>query len=557
MRAEKQLETLLDAVRTLKELPVMKLAENKTLVAEIHSVINGKNLSAIFTSIQREHLREKNEAFNKKPENPLLSPESPEFLHSFARYKTAAHNVYANAPKFAETSYTRLPTQKAAVAFNDKSAVRKRRVLDKEIKELKEAREFKEVFNSIFSDRALQIGTAQDPTRIGSYIDYSPYIWNYQFYLSIPTLAPTIDRVIQIATREVPRIECEDEELSDKIAQVLKRSRFVERLQRMLLFSHLSPRGSLIVPITEDNGTVRFNIFNDTQFTYSTSYQYTRLDYRDDGANGVSQIFALGHILKNGVTAHFLCPGFEPIFAIGKNRLFQLKDAAEAVNIYLYTIKVLCIRAQILVQQWGGEGQNDTLLQKMKNLTADIDSELSLSTSVKLPEGATLDILNNNLSEGFAKISPIIKEYQGMLSGIMPDYFYGSDTAYSANSFNIHATHQNIRSEIQEAQIEPIYRFVINKLLSEDKRFKKWAEYEDDFDVEFESLYEPTDAEKADIETKRIGNIVTMAGYPELAPIFKEEGLLRDDYELPTLPEPEEAGALKINEGKENGNSAV
>lgn len=529
LRAAQQLETFIDAIRVLKDLPAMKLAKNKTLVSEIKNVLSSRGMGTLVNAIHRDYIAEKDAAFNAEKKSDL-HPESPEFLHAFARFKTAAHNVLAEN---AEARYLKPVAMNEATAFNAPAAVNARKELSKKIEALREAKDFAEVFNSVFSDHALQIGTQFDPTRISSYIDYSPYIWNYQYYLSIPTLSQTIDRGIQIATREMPRIDCEDEELGELLEKVFKRSRFVEKLRRMLLFSHLSPRGAAIVPIETEDQQIRFNIFNDTQFTYSTGYQYTRLDFRDDGADGVTQLFVLGKLLRNGVTAHFLCPGFEPIFAIGKNRIFQLKDAAEAINIYLYTVKVLCIRAQVMVQKWGGEGQNDTLLQKMKNLTDDIDSRLSLNTAVKLPEGADLTILNNNLSEGFAKISPIIKEYQGMLSGIMPDYFYGSDTAYSANSFNIHATHQNIRSEIQEGQIEPIYCFCINQLLRHDKRFSKWSKNEDDFDIEFESLYEPTDSEKADNEKKRIDNIITMAGYPELAQIFKDEGLLGDDYDLP------------------------
>lgn len=515
----------------------MKLAQNKTLVAEIQSVVNGKHLNEIIGGLRTDYLNERNAAMNAGSES-VLTPESPEFLHSFARFKGASYDLLT---KGREPRYISPVTRSGATAaMNAKPDARNIR----KIKSLKEAKAFEEVYNSIFSDRALQIGTDRDPTAIGSYIDYSPYINNYQYYLSIPTLGQTIDRGIQIATRENPEIEFEDRELSELLEKILKRSQFMDRVRKMLLFSHLSPRGSLIAPIQNDDGTIRFNIFNDTQFTYATGYQYSRVDFRDDNS-GVQQIFCLGHILQNGVTAHFLCPGFEPIYAIGKNRLYQLKDAAEAVNIYLYTIKVLCIRAQIMVQKWGGEGQNDTLLQRMQKQRDRINSELSLNTAVELPEGADLTILNNNLSEGFSKVSPIIKEYQAMLSGVMPDYFYGSDTAYSANSFNIHATHQTIRSDIQEGQIEPIFRFCINALLRNDVRFKKWEKLADDFDIEFKSLYEPTETERVDIDSKKIDNIIKMAGYPELEQTFKDGGLFPEAQKLPDLPEPENTGTTR------------
>jgi hypothetical protein len=140
-----------------------------------------------------------------------------------------------------------------------------------------------------------------------------------------------------------------------------------------------------------------------------------------------------------------------------------------------------------------------------------------------------------------------------MLSGVMPDYFYGSSTAYAANNFNIHATHQNIRSDIQEAQIEPIYRFAINKMLELDKRFAKWKNRVDDFDIEFQSLYEATSIEKAQLDAIKIQNITTMAGYPELMPIFKREKLME---ESDIYPDP--VGGLGpkdqgVNEPKDDG----
>jgi len=219
--------------------------------------------------------------------------------------------------------------------------------------------------------------------------------------------------------------------------------------------------------------------------------------------------------------------------------VYQLKDAAEAINIYLYTIKVLCIRAQVLVQKWSGEGQNDTKLNQLKRLTENINSSLSLSTAIKLPEDASLDILNNNLSTGFAEIAPVIKQYQGMLSGIMSDYFYGSDTAYSANSFNLQVTHQNVRSQIQIDQVEPIYRFVINTLLGHDMRFQKYSNLRNEFDIEFKSLYEETEMEKADLNSKVIDNIIKMRDYPEIEEIFKKEKVLKEEYSLKGMPEPE------------------
>lgn len=525
------LETLLTAIKVLKDLPAQKLAENGILMSEIQDVFSSNNLSGLLNTMMADYRREQDASFNTPRSSAGLTPDSVDFIRLYAQYKTKAHDIVA---KNAAAAFTRPIDMTEAQAFNGK---RDNPLVSAAVLGLKEAKTFAEAYNSIFSDRALQIGTSQDPTRLSSYIDYSPYQWNYLYYLSIPTLAPTIDRSIQIATRQPPTIEFRDRGLSQAVEKVLKRGRFWERVQQMLLYSHLSPRGSLLVPILDADGTIRFNTFNDTQFTYSTSYQYSRIDFREN-MTGVSQIYVLGHLLQNDVTAFFLCPGFEPLYAIGKNKAYQLKDAAEAMNIYVYTIKVLCIRAQVMVQEWGGEGQTDTMLKRMRTLTEDINSSLSLSTAVQLPQGAKLDILNNNISEGFSNIAPVIKEYQGMLSGIMPDYLYGSDTAYAANTFNIHATHQNIRSDIQESQIEPIVRFAVNQYLKSDRRFSQWADQIDEFDITFPSLYEMTESEKVDTDAKKIKNILDMAQYPELAEIFKKEGLLKNEYVLPELVGP-------------------
>lgn len=543
-----KLTLLYQGINALNDLPIMKLAENGQLVSEIKEIVSSRHLASIVDDIANEHrLMSHNKAlnntsstftFNSKVEDTLRTQEeerknSDKLIKYYSKYQTSGYGVISKNNKY-KPQYTEPVNGDQIKAFNQKKGAEKNPFYTEDIKKLKETREFIEVFNSIYSDMALKIGTTGDPTQISSYIDYSPYIYNYQYYLAIPTLAQTIDTPNNIATREMPDLIFEDNKLSDQLEQHLRRTRFNEKIKKMLLYSSLSPRGALIVPIVENN-RVRFNVFNDTQFTYAATQQYSRIDYQDN-TTGVSQLFCLGHILQNEVTAHFLCPGFEPIFAIGKNKVFQLKDAAEAINIYLYTIKVLCIRAQVMVQTWDGEGQTDTKLDQLRKLADTVSSRLSLNDVVRVPQGASLDILNNNLSEGFSKVSPIIKEYQGMLSGVMPDYFYGSDTAYNANAFNLNVTHQNIRSQIQEEQIEPIYRFCVNALLNHDERFKKYQKEMDNFDIEFKSLYEPTQEEKANTTAKQIENLITMYDYPELEDVFKKEGLLRDEHNLKKLP---------------------
>jgi len=538
MNSEEKILALFTGLNALVELPVMKLAENKSLVNEISNIVSSKNLWSIVNDITQEHRqRAYNQASqpDKANNQPNLIMQPDQLLGPYIKYQNSAHNAFSRNTAKYKPFMTQPVTKTEIVAFN---ALTQSPFQDKEITSLKETKDFIQVFNSLYSDRSLQIGTINDPTIMSSYIDYSPYIYNYQYYISIPTLSQTIDLPINIATRKMPKIVFEDKKLSEKIETRLRRTRYNEKRKKMLHYSSLSPRGALIVPILEE-GRVRFNVFNDTQFTYASTQQYSKIDFKDNTA-GVSQLFCMGHILQNEVTAHFLCPGFEPIFAIGKNKVFQLKDAAEAINIYLYTIKVLCIRAQVITQNWDGDSQNDTLIGQLKKLSDNISSNLSLSTALKIPKGAEVNILKNNLDTGFAEVSPIIKEYQGMLSGVMPDYFYGSTTAYSANAFNMQATFQNVHSQIQIDQLEPIDRFVINFLLEHDDEFKQYSSEVGNFDFEHESLYEPTESEKIDADTKKIDNLIKMHDYPELEQVFKREGLLREDHNFDGIAQSEE-----------------
>ena len=526
MNSEQLVSQLLDALLILKKMPINELIDNNKLKGEIQKVISSKNLQNIMGSLWRDRQLEKQDALNSNRDSEEA------LLPSYVQYQSAVFK------KFSEnklgTQVTSPLTRKSVQAFNEHTQQKSPRKL---IESLPEAKKFADVFNSIYSDRSLQINTARDPTFMSSYIDYSPYTLNYQYYLSIPTLDQTIDLPISMSTRQDPIINFDSEELTIKFEKYFRRRRLIQPLKKLLLYSSLSPRGSLIVPIV-DSGQVRFNVFNDTQFTYAAAQQTRMADFQDTDT-GVGQLFCLGNILQNEVTAHFLCPGFEPIFAIGKNRTYRLKEAAEAINIYLYTIKVLCIRAQVIVQKWAGKGLNDTKLAQLQNLTQRLNSELSLSTSLEVPDDAEIDILNNNLSPGFADVQPIIKEFQGMITGVMPDYIYGSDTAYAANSFNLNVTHQNIRSQIQEAQIEPAIRFMVNSILANDSDFKRYANERDNYDVEFDSLYEMTDAEKATLDAQKIDNITSMASYPELRKYFVTEGLWREDQEITEILEPD------------------
>lgn len=529
MNTYEQLTTLLTSIIAMKQLG----ADNREdIKKQIKEVTSSKQLDSLLRSMMDDYRREQITSM-QSVQNQARSSES-DLIGAYVDYQNV---VCDELRSVSNASVTKLVEARPVMpALNSRIEE-----ISKSIKNQKETRRFKEVFNSIYSSRALQINTHRDPTRLSSYIDYSPYIANYQDYLGIPTLDHTVDFPIQLATKQMPIVRFVSEEMTESFNRVFRGLGIRRKLAKLLFYSALSPRGSLVVPISDADGAVRFNVFNDTQFTYATSDKYSSIYHRDSDT-GVGQLYCLGHILQDGVTAHFLCPGFEPVFAVGKNRLVRLKEASEAINIYLYTIKVLCVRAQVLVQKWAGEGQTDSKLAQLQKLTKRINSELSLSTVVELPDDAELDILNNNLSEGFSKVQPIIKEFQGLITGIMPDYLYGSNTAYAANSFNLNVTHQNIHSQIQASQIEPALRFVINTLIRNDSRFSKFKKYEDDFEIDFKSVFELTEVEKAEVDKVKIENLKAMAEYPELEEVFKSERLWPRDIEMPNLMSLSELG---------------
>lgn len=538
MNVVNALNEILTATLLLSETPIMKLKENEKLLTEIKRVVSSENFDSIMNSLRHERLNEEN-----LRENPIGrgNPESIAFTKAYVDYQNVNYEVFSKNEKTSH-HFTRLPEAKNAKPIS-KNIIKD---LAAKANNSQEGKTFQSVFNSIFSDKALQIGTEQDPTFIQSYIDYSPYIYNYQSYLSIPTLSQTVDRPVEIALKKTPVIDFKNDKLDEFFKIYLKQNNIIPKLKRFILYSTLSPRGSLIAPLLDKDGKIQISVYNDTQFTYSVVPQYSRFNATDN-EYGVSTVYLIGKVLQPGTTCHFYCPGFEPLFGIGKNKMIPLKNAAEAVNIYLYTIKVLCIRAQVMVQKWGGEGQTDSLLSSMKKMSDQINTRLSLNTAVKLPEGADLTLLNNNLSEGFAKISPIIKEFQAILTGVAPDYLYGSDTAYSANAFNVQMTHQNIEAEILEPGIEPALRYIVNMCLLNDVRLKEFANEENDFEIKFENLYTPTGNEKVTEDKGKIDNLVAMYAYPELEEIFKKEKLFPADSEFPKPAEMPSENKEEVN----------
>lgn len=528
MNALQKLNELMQATIVLSDTPILKLQENQELLNNLKRIVSTENFNSIMNSIQDERRYEMDSRMNLVGD--LQSVEGKDFTKSYVNFQNRSFEMFSKNAKM-EDFVSTLPGAKNS---NDKkNLAQKITSAVNALKKTKEAKEFKEVYNSIYSDHALQIGTDRDPTFIQNYIDYTPYLYNFQSYLAIPTLDETVDKPINIALKKNPIIDFKEKELDEFFIKYMEEENLVYKLKLFLRNSTLSPRGSLIAPYKDKDGKVHIKVYNDSQFTYSVMPSYSMFDHNDN-EYGISSVYLLGSTLQPGTTCHFYCPGFEPLFGVGKNKLVALKNAAEAVNIYLYTIKVLCIRAQVMIQSWSGEGQTDTLLASMKKMSDQINSKLSLSTSVKLPENAKLEILNNNLNEGFAKVSPIIKEFQAMITGVAPDYLYGSDTAYSANNFNIQLSHQNIESTTLASGVSPALRYIVNTCLNHDVRLEKYRSKTNDFKVVFENLYTPTGQEKVNEDKGKIENIISMAGYPELQEIFKKEKLFPEDSNFPS-----------------------
>jgi hypothetical protein len=61
---------------------------------------------------------------------------------------------------------------------------------------------------------------------------------------------------------------------------------------------------------------------------------------------------------------------------------------------------------------------------------------------------------------------------------------------------------------------------------------------EDDFDIDFESLYDETDVEREDLKSKRTETLIRQRDYPELEKAFKHLDLLDEDVSFAGLPEP-------------------
>lgn len=508
------LSMMVDAVDKLYTLPASEIADNKKMVAEITNAFSAHNVDGLLNSIRHEMIEARNTESEKTKQN------YQQLLNAYAMREHDRAGRASGIPYITEIINEADHEKLSGI----KPARPGRRANEK----------FSSVFNSVYSDGAVKINTPSDPSTLLSYIDYSPYRVNYAEYLSVPTLSELVDRPLAIALKNFPEVVSGDDKFNEVIKKAIKDKQVKNVVKDALFFSLLSPRGSLVVPIKRGK-TVTFNVFNDTQFSYGmgSSYSGVTTPYLD---TPVGDIYCMGAKLKHGVSAFFTCPGYEPLFGVGLNRLPQLRTAAEAWNLYIHILKILLVRAQVIIQKMEGDIQTDTMLSKMRSQLDRLSQSMGVSTPIEQARGQALDILTNNIAPGTADIAPVIQAFVSSVTGVAPEYFFGGGNAtYSQAAFQIHSTNENIRSRYQVGEIEPLLRFIVNTFIRNDSEISSFGVKEDDFEIEFENLYDETEQEKIDIVSKKTEVLIRQADYPELETEFKREGLLSEEATLPAI----------------------
>ncbi len=504
-----ELAMMTSALEKLCLLPRDEVLLNQTMVTEIKNTLSASNIDAVITGIVNEY----NESRNVR-NIPAASENA--LLYAYAqrehnRLRNATGKAYVteivNADHFGELQ-----------EFSEMPAKATRRADEK----------FSSVFNSIYSNGAVKINTPSDPSTLMSYIDYSPYRVNYTEYLSVPTLSEMVDRPLAMAMKKPFLVKTKNENFKAALDKAFKRVQLQAVIKDMLFNSTLSPRGSLLVPIKRGN-TVTFNVFNDTQFAYGMGASYSGLTAPYNQTR-VGDLYCFGAKLKHGVSAFFLCPGYEPLFGVGLNRVPQLRSAAEAWNLYVHILKILLVRAQVIVEKMEGDVQTDTMLSAMRAQLQRLSESMGVSTPIAQSRGTQLDILNNNISEGTGNVAGVFRDYVASVTGLSPEYFFGGgNTNYSQAAFQIASTNEHVRSRFQIGMIEPMARFIVDTFIRNDTEVAACGVGEDDFDIEFESIYDETEQEKADLSSKRTEVLIRQREYPELESAFKQLKLLDED----------------------------
>ena len=508
-RPIEELAMMTSVLEKISLLPRDEIVLNQTMVAEIKNTLAASNIDALITAIVNEY----NEARNVR-DVPMASENA--LLYAYAQRE---HKRLKNADGKAYVT--------EIVNADHLDDLRKQKELP--TKATRKAEEkFASVFNSVYSNGAVKINTPSDPSVLMSYIDYSPYRVNYTEYLSVPTLSEMVDRPIAMALKNPFEVKTKNEKFKAVLEAKFKKVKLQAVLKDMLFNSTLSPRGSLLVPIKRGD-TVTFNVFNDTQFAYGMGASYGGLTAPYNQTR-VGDLYCFGAKLKHNVSAFFLCPGFEPLFGVGLNRVPQLRAAAEAWNLYVHILKILLVRAQVVIEKMEGDVQTDTMLSAMRAQLQRLSESMGVSTPIAQARGQQLDILNNNISEGTGNIAGVFRDYVASVTGLSPEYFFGGgNTNYSQAAFQIAATNEHVRARFQIAMIEPMARFIVNTFIRNDAEVAAFGVNEDDFEIEFESIYDETEQEKADLQAKRTETLIRQREYPELESAFKQLKLLDED----------------------------
>jgi hypothetical protein len=529
MNPLKQLQILVEATEKMYLLPPNEITQNGQMMEDIKKAFSVQNIDGIINNIRNELA----ETRNTQPQQNIGQDQ---LLNAYARRE---HDRVMESGKDWKPYITNIIKAKDSLK-------------DKPMKVPSESdKKFSTVFNSVYSVGALEINTTKDPTTLLSSIDYSPYRVNYAEYLSVPTLSEMCDRPLAIALKKFPEVNSENDEFNSAVIKAIAKKKIKAVIKDAMFYSLLSPRGSLVVPIQRDD-EVTFNVFNDTQFAYGMGSSYSGITQPYSQIK-VGDIYCMGAKLRHGVSAFFTCPGYEPLFGVGLNRLPQLRTAAEAWNLYVHVVKYLLVRAQTLIQKMEGDIQTDTMLAQMRASLQRMSQSMGVSTPIEQARGMELDILNNNISPGTSDVAPVIQAFASSVTGISPEYFFGGGNAtYSQAAFQIHSTNENIHSRYQVGQIEPLLRFIINTMIKYDKSLSTFGVEEDGFEIEFENLYDETEQEAAELIAKKTEILIRQGTYPELEAAFKQEGLLAEDIILPKITEPTDDEADELKDESKN-----
>ena len=509
----KLVSNMIEAVEKLVILPESEITKNGQLVVEIRNAFETHNIDSIINSA----MNELNEIRSNKNSQSMNSMDQNNLIYAYAqRENDRVSNIKKDNCKPYITEI-----------INADAELKNTLIKASEPAEEK----FSSAFNTVFSDGAVKINVPGDPSTLMSYVDYTPYRTNYIEYLSMPTLSEMVDRPLSIALKKFPKVESENKKFNETVEKLIHKRQVKSVIKDALFYSLLSPRGSLVVPIQRGD-SVTFNVFNDTQFAYGLGSSYSGVT-QPYSAIKIGDLYCMGAQLKHGVSAFFTCPGFEPLFGVGLNRMPQLRTAAEAWNLYIHILKILLVRSQVIIEKMDGDIQTDTMLSKMRSQLQRLSQTMGVSTPIEQARGLELDILNNNISSGTADIAPVLQSFVSSVTGLSPEYFYGGGNAtYSQAAFQIHSTNENIRSRYQVTMIEPLLRFIINTMIRYDSELSGLGVDEDDFDIEFENIYDETEIEKIDLISKKTETLIRQATYPELEKAFKAEGLLSEDVKI-------------------------